>query len=93
MAESTDQIEVSDRQSLNRYEIRVGGELAGLADYLLDGDRINFVHTEIDPSRGGQGLGSRLVEFAVTDARSRNLEIIPSCPFVRDWVAQHPEQP
>jgi predicted GNAT family acetyltransferase len=91
MAETADQIEVSDRKALNRYEIRVGGEVAGIADYRLDGDRINFVHTEIDSEHGGKGLGSRLVEFAVTDARSRDLEIIPSCPFVKSWVEEHPD--
>lgn len=93
MAETDDQkVEVSDRSALNRYEIRIDGELAGLADYRLDGDQINFVHTEVDPAHGGQGLGSRLIEFAVTDARSRNLEIIPSCPFVREWIEAHPEE-
>lgn len=92
MADTGDQIEVSDRKSLNRYEIKLDGELAGLADYLLDGETINFVHTEIKPDHGGQGLGSRLIEFAVTDARSRNLEVIPTCTFVRKWVTEHPEQ-
>jgi predicted GNAT family acetyltransferase len=91
MAETADQIELSDRKSLNRYEIRIGGELAGLADYRLDDDRINFLHTEVDPAHGGQGLGGKLIEFAVTDARSRGLEIIPSCPFVKAWVDEHPE--
>lgn len=93
MAETSDQkVETSDRSELNRYEIRVDGELAGLAEYRLADGQITFTHTEIEPSRGGQGLGSRLVEFAVTDARSRDLEIIPVCPFVKDWIEQNPEQ-
>lgn len=92
MAETDDQqIEVSERDALNRYEIRVGGEMAGMAEYRLAGNRITFTHTEIDPDRGGQGLGSRLVEFAVTDARSKGLEIIPACPFVKDWIEKNPE--
>ncbi len=92
MAESDEKtIEISDRTALSRYEIRVDGELAGLADYRLGEDEITFTHTEIGRSFGGQGLGSKLVGFAVTDARSRNLEIIPACPFVRDWIVENPE--
>jgi predicted GNAT family acetyltransferase len=91
MAETEDQkIEISDRTALSRYEIRVDGDLAGLADYRLGEDEITFTHTETRPEFGGQGLASKLVEFAVTDARSRNLEIIPICPFVKDWIAENP---
>ena len=91
MPETPDpKIEVTDAETSSRYEIRVDGELAGWADYRLEGDRITFSHTEVDSSRGGQGLGSRLIEFAVTDARSRELEIIPRCPFVRKWIEENP---
>lgn len=92
MAETADSgIVVTDERGSDRYEIRVGGELAGFAEYRLEGDRITFTHTEVDPDRGGQGLGTRLIEFAVTDARSRELEIEPRCPFVRKWVEENPE--
>jgi predicted GNAT family acetyltransferase len=89
---SEDNVEVIDQPDASRYEIREAGELAGFAEYRLHGDVITFTHTEVDPERGGRGLGSRLIEFAVTDARSRELSIIPRCPFVRDWIAEHPEE-
>jgi predicted GNAT family acetyltransferase len=92
MADIEDQeVEISDEKDADRYEIAVGGKLAGIAEYRLDGEAITFTHTEVDPAFGGQGLGSRLIEFAVTDARSRKLEIDPRCPFVRKWVEENPE--
>ncbi len=93
MTETTDsEIEISDRSAQNRYEIRVGDELAGIAEYRLEGEQITFTHTEVDSDRGGQGLGGKLVEFAVTDARNRKLKIIPACPFVKKWIEEHPEE-
>lgn len=87
-----EEIQIKDEESASRYEIRVDGELAGFADYQLAGERIVFSHTEIDPDFGGRGLGSSLVEYAVTDARGRDLEIVPVCPFVVDWIEKNPEQ-
>lgn len=85
-------IEVDDKSEASRYEIRLDGSLAGFADYRLEDQQIVFSHTEIAPEFGGRGLGKRLVEFAVTDARSRGLDIVPHCPFVKSWIEEHPER-
>lgn len=92
MAETDpENVELDNRTALSRYEIRVDGELAGLADYRLEEGRIIFPHTEVKPEFGGRGLATRLIEFAVTDARNKDLEIVPICPFVKDWVEENPE--
>ena len=40
---------------------------------------------------GRQGLGSELVRAALDDIRTRGLEIVPRCPFVRRYLERHPE--
>jgi predicted GNAT family acetyltransferase len=75
----------------SRYELRLEGELIGRADYRRDEERILFTHTEVDPALQGRGYGGRLVGFAVEDARGQGLEIVPVCPFVADFIKQHPE--
>ncbi len=92
MTESAqEEVEIVDSRDASRYEIRLDGQLAGFADYRLEGDVITFTHTETDPAFGGRGLGSKLVAFAVTDVRSRNLRIVPQCPFVAAWIKDHEE--
>ncbi len=82
---------VADNPDEDRYEIRVGGELAGFSQYRQRPAGLAFVHTEIDDRFGGQGLGGKLVSVALDDARSRGLAVLPFCPFVRGYIARHPQ--
>ncbi len=83
--------EVVENADRNRFEIHVDGRRAGLAAYRLAPGRITFTHTEIDEAYGGQGLGGVLVRSALDTVRDRGLAVLPNCPFVRGWIAKHPE--
>ncbi len=78
---------VRDNPALDRYEILEGNELAGFADYTIDGNVITFPHTETLPGREGRGLARQLVEFALADARDRQLAVLPQCSFVSKVIA------
>jgi len=81
--------EVSDATDRKRYEIGVGGELAGFTQYTDTGARRIFFHTEIDDRFAGQGLASALVSRALEDTRSAGLRIVPVCPYVARYVKKH----
>ncbi|TDC96864.1 N-acetyltransferase [Saccharopolyspora aridisoli] len=83
--------EIKDDPDANRFEIRVDGELAGFAEYKLKTGQISFTHTEIDDGFSGQGLASKLVRAALEEARGRELAVLPFCPYVRGWIAKHPD--
>ena len=40
---------------------------------------------------GGKGVGSRLVRGALVQIRAEGMKVIPVCPFVKAWIADHPE--
>lgn len=82
-------IAVADNAAGERYEIRVDGEPAGFLQYRLRPGLIELVHTEIDEEFEGRGLGSRLISFALDDARDRGLAVLPFCPFVNDYIRRH----
>lgn len=64
------------------------GELA----YVLRGnDVMDIVHTHVPPDGRGEGAGEQLVLAALEHARANDLRIVPSCPFVRHWMSEHPE--
>lgn len=78
--------EVRNAEDRSRYELVVDGELAGIADYRIDGDQIVFPHTEIASRRRGQGLGAVLVRGALDDVRSTGRTVVPRCWFVREFL-------
>jgi NAD+ kinase len=82
---------VVDGFEQSRYEIRIGGELAGMLHYRRAGNRVTLLHTEIEPAFEGRGMGSRLAAAALTDARTRGTPVLVECPFVRAYLERHPE--
>ena len=82
---------VVDVPERGRFEIRVDGQLVGLASYHVDNGTMTLPHTEIDPSMGGRGLGTTLVAGVLDAARERGLHVLPYCSFVRHHIEQHPE--
>ncbi len=77
---------------MNRFELLVDGQQAGIADYILRDDTIVFVHTEIDPAYRGQGLGDEIARGALNLVRAEtDLRVVTRCPFITQWIAEHPD--
>lgn len=87
----TEDAQVRHNADESRYEIRVGGELAGFLEYTRHGEQADFTHTEIGDEFGGRGLGSELIREALDDARRREWKVLPYCKFVRAFIDKHRE--
>lgn len=88
---STEKPVVVDVPEQHRYELWLGQERVGLADYRVQGDVVTIPHTEVDPAHGGQGFGGILVRGALDDIRAEGAKVVPSCPFVDSWISKHPD--
>lgn len=88
-----EEIHIANVPDERRYTITVGDELAGFAKYRPEpgGTGVAFVHTEVDPKFGGQGLAGKLVSWAMADVRDSGSRIVPYCPYVAAWLKKHPE--
>jgi hypothetical protein len=85
------EISVTDDSAADRYVIDADGRRVGFLTYDLRPGQIALLHAEIDPAIERRGLGSKLVAHALADARARGLEVLPYCPFVRAYMAEHAE--
>ena len=81
---------VVNNQAENRFEESMDGQTA-LLQYLLSGDQITFLHTEVPPEFEGRGVGGELVRTGLEYARSHALKIVPVCSFVAGYLKRHPE--
>ena len=85
------EVEVQNDEKGRQFHAEVDGHRAHL-DYVKQKDGTwNLVHTEVDPALRGKGVGEALVRHALEMARSGGFKIIPSCPFVKKFLAHHPE--
>jgi predicted GNAT family acetyltransferase len=82
---------IAHRAERSRYELQLGEEVVGVADYMREGERVSFTHTGVDPHLRGQGLAGELIEFALRDVRESGLEALPYCSYVSHYIAEHPE--
>ncbi len=85
-------VHVTHNEAQNRYEARVGDELAGFAEYQLTDELVVFTHTEVDPAFAGKGVGGALARLALDDVRTQgSRKVLPLCPFIKAWIGKHPD--
>jgi predicted GNAT family acetyltransferase len=83
---------VTDNPQQNRYEARIDGELAGIAEYHLTRSSIVFTHTEVLEGFKGHGVGGALARTALDDVRAKGeRDVVPVCPFIHGWIDDHPD--
>ena len=75
-----------------RFVARLESGEAELGDIGREGRVLDLVHTFVPPEGRGQGIGDALVEYAFAYARENGYRVRASCPFVRNWLEDHPEQ-
>lgn len=83
---------VVDNAERHRYEILVDGQVAGYLDHRSPREGvIELPHTVVEDAFAGRGLASVLVRHALDAARAAGLRVVPTCPYVRGWIAKHPD--
>ncbi len=82
--------EAKDNAKEQRYEVRVGHEVAELT-YKREPGRITFLHTGVPASMEGHGIGSKLAHTALEEARAAELKVVPLCSFMAGYIEKHPE--
>ena len=79
---------VTNNRDEHRYEVKMNEQLAVLT-YKQQAGHIVFLHTGVPPALEGRGIASQLASFALEDARTQHLTLVPLCPFVASVSYTH----
>ncbi|MGF1645779.1 MAG: GNAT family N-acetyltransferase [Kineosporiaceae bacterium] len=78
-----------------RFELALDGRPVSWLEYTpvesAGGAVWRVDHTVTMPEMRGHGHAGRLVAHLVEAAIAQGVRIDPRCPYVRDWLARHPE--
>ena len=88
---SRNDIEVSRNENQHRYELRVGGIVAGTADYEEESGSVALTHTAVREQFQHQGYSSILVQHAAEEIIASGRRIKPYCSYAASYLGKHPE--
>ncbi len=89
MTDVAGELLVVDNPERHRYEAVLDDRVVGISQYSLTADVITFLHTEVDQSGKGKGIGSQLAAGALDDVRRRGLRVVARCPFIAAYIKRH----
>ena len=82
---------VKNNTHRKRFELDTDGKTSVVDYQVVDDETLALVHTEVDESLEGQGIGTHLVEGVLQYAEQNNLKIVSVCPFVTAYLKRHPD--
>ena len=83
---------VKHNSELSRYELWLGEEKIGHADYVLIDGELHFTHTEVNPAHQGKNYAAILMREVFADIEANNLgKVWPVCSYVVTYMKRHPE--
>lgn len=88
---SRDDVDLSRNSDSSRYELRVGGELVGTAEYAEEPDATALTHTVVRKEFRHQGYSSMLVKFAAEEIIASGRRIKPYCSYAASYLGKHRE--
>lgn len=86
------EITLEETDSKGRYAYQKTGRPEAELTFSKAGEHLLIIdHTGVPDDYKGEGVGRRLVEQAISDARKNGKKILPLCPFAAAEFRKHPE--
>jgi predicted GNAT family acetyltransferase len=81
---------VSNNSAREQFELPTQNGPAVLRYKARDGT-LDLQHTLVPKAQERRGYGTALVKAALDHARTSGTKVIPTCPFVKAYMDEHPE--
>ncbi|HXD27571.1 MAG TPA: N-acetyltransferase [Arthrobacter sp.] len=84
-------IVVENNSEQLQYQIFKAGDLAGFVQYSMSGGDMWVLYTSMKRRFKSAVLADILMHHVLSDAHSSRLAVLPFCPALRTFIAEHPE--
>lgn len=74
-------MEIKFEENKHRSAAYVDGKEIGESTFSVSDSFWIIDHTEVDPEYGKQGIGKKLVDKIVEEARKNGIKLMATCPF------------
>ncbi len=75
-----------------QFYIQVNGKRARLKYQMKDENTIEYVSTFVPEEYRGKSLASELVSYGLNYARENKLKVIPTCPYVKEYLDKNKKE-
>ena len=82
-------MKIINNERNEQFEVHEGDYMAELV-YRKRGDKLFIMHTGVPDALGGKGIATALAKHALRYALENDFEPVVYCPFVRSYMAKHP---
>jgi hypothetical protein len=74
-----------------RFAVRLDDQIAYLSYEDTGEGVLDFAHVYVPPEYRSQGIAAEITRAALQYARENGYSIIPTCPYVSDYLRRHRE--
>lgn len=85
------ELKIRHEPKAKRFAVRLGNKIAYLSYDIVNDHVLDYAHTWTPPEERGKGIAGRITREALEYAKSEGYRVIPSCPYVREYIKNHPE--
>lgn len=83
-------VNIAHDMARNCFQTSVDGQTAAL-EYRRDDPVVEMTRVVVPPPIEGRGIAGELTKAALDWARSEQLQVVPTCPYVAGWMQRHPD--
>lgn len=84
-------IDIKHDEVNKRFYVEINGNTSELTYKKVDDKTLDYHHTFVPEALRNQGLAAKITKYALAYARNNHYYVIPSCPYVKAYIEQHPD--
>ncbi|KTD22917.1 GNAT family N-acetyltransferase [Legionella israelensis] len=74
-----------------RFYVEIDNKESELKYKKVDEKTLDYFTTFVPADQRGQGIAAKITDFALRYAKKNNYKVLPTCPFVKNYIDNHPE--